>query len=554
MRSLEQARQRWQITRAQIEELPKLKQSVRIEHGRSLGTLGLRSVLWKTFLLLRDHDFFTWPKVLAESRSAYASLRQHFLRFIENPDELASASDPLDDDQNSPWNSLRRDEEIRTEIFQDVQRCMPEVQYFREAKTQQKLLDILFIYCKINQDVGYRQGMHELLAPILWVIEQDAIDSQDTQGLEGCIHDEKLMREFLDPSYIEHDTFTLLSMVMRSAKSFYELGGSNFHQPSVSNGAQVCVTPIIARSQRIHEVYLASLDPQLAEHLTEIEVLPQVFLIRWIRLLFGREFSFNDLLSLWDLIFAEDPRLALVDLVCVAMLLRIRWQLVSATSSVALILLSKYPPPLPPNGPQTLVDDAIFLRDNLNVAAGTEIINKYNEKSFKLTSGLRALGRGSVSRHAHQRTISPLSSPAKFLQQQGGVEGLFQDAFDGFLNHGERLGINQAVREAVGEVKRNMQGLQVNRRASESVRGSFEETSLRPTSKSGAPTADARNQQLAQMLIQAISELRAVSNHEQSKESIAKIDAAIAKIDFVRVYLEDSTILLPETAHSPSKV
>ncbi|SZF04423.1 unnamed protein product [Blumeria hordei] len=553
MRSLEQARQRWQITRAQIKELPKLKQSVRIENGRSLGTLGLRSVLWKTFLLLRDQDFCTWPKVLAESRSAYTSLRQHFLRFIENPDELACASDPLDDDQNSPWNSLRRDEEIRAEIFQDVQRCMPEVQYFREAKTQQKLLDILFIYCKINQDVGYRQGMHELLAPILWVIEEDAIDSRDTQGSEGCIHDEKLMREFLDSSFIEHDTFTLLSMVMRSAKSFYELSGSDFHQPSVSDGPQVGVTPIIARSQRIHEVYLASLDPQLAEHLTEIEVLPQVFLIRWIRLLFGREFSFSDLLSLWDLIFAEDPRLALVDLVCVAMLLRIRWQLVSATSSVALILLSKYPPPLPPNGPQTLVDDAIFLRDNLNVAAGTEIINKYNEKSFKLTSGLRAMGRGSISRHAHHRTISPLSSPAKFLQQQGGVEGLFQDAFDGFLNHGERLGINQAVREAVGEVKRNMQGLQVNRRASESVRGSIDETSLRPTSKSGASTADARNQQLAQMLIQATTELRDVSNHKHSEESIAKIDAAIAKIDFVRVYLEDSTILLPEPAHLPSK-
>ena len=47
---------------------------------------------------------------------------------------------------------------------------------------------------------------------------------------------------------------------------------------------------------------------------------------RWIRLLFGREFPFNELLDLWDALLAEDPALDLVDMVCVAMLLRIRWQ------------------------------------------------------------------------------------------------------------------------------------------------------------------------------------------------------------------------------------
>lgn len=35
---------------------------------------------------------------------------------------------------------------------------MPEEPYFRQSDAQQKLLDILFIFCKLNQDVGYRQG------------------------------------------------------------------------------------------------------------------------------------------------------------------------------------------------------------------------------------------------------------------------------------------------------------------------------------------------------------------------------------------------------------
>jgi TBC1 domain family protein 5 len=48
-------------------------------------------------------------------------------------------------------------------------------------------------------------------------------------------------------------------------------------------------------------------------------------LSRWIRLLFGREFPFDDLLALWDTLLAEDPALELIDMVCVAMILRIRW-------------------------------------------------------------------------------------------------------------------------------------------------------------------------------------------------------------------------------------
>jgi hypothetical protein len=47
---------------------------------------------------------------------------------------------------------------------------------------------------------------------------------------------------------------------------------------------------------------------------------------RWIRLLFGREFPFEDVLGLWDVLFAEDPALELIDFICVAMLLRVRWQ------------------------------------------------------------------------------------------------------------------------------------------------------------------------------------------------------------------------------------
>jgi len=170
---------------------------------------------------------------------------------------------------------------MRAEIFQDVERCMPEEPYFRQPETQRILLDILFVFCKINLDVGYRQGMHELLAPILWVIEQDTIDGDGDDGGQPPEED-SLMKQTLDRAYIEHDAFTLLSLIMRSAKSFYELGEPDRRSstPSTRSGTpQHGASPIVERSKRIHEVYLAKVDPELAKHLTDIEVLPQIFLM-----------------------------------------------------------------------------------------------------------------------------------------------------------------------------------------------------------------------------------------------------------------------------------
>jgi len=403
--------------------------------------------------------------------------------------------------------------------------------------------------------------MHEVLAPILWVVEEDALD-YGNGGLSSSSDTDSLLRQTLDPAYIEHDAFTLLSLIMRTAKSFYELGEPDKRLSLTGSGTpQQGASPIVERSKRIHEVYLARLDPELAKHLTDIEVLPQIFLIRWIRLLFGREFPFDDLLALWDTLLAEDPGLDLVDMVCVAMLLRIRWQLLEANYSFALMLLLKYPSPVSPNGPHTFVNDAIFLRDNFSAAGGARIISKYSGKTPVLrTSDSRPgtpLGQSLSPKRTLSRTKSPLPSPARFLQQQGGVEAIFQGAAKGVFERGERLGINQAVRDAVGEVKKNMQGLQASRngprRTSDVMRWSLDEGRSIPSSRASVTAILARNQQLALMLEQAMSDLRAVSMSTDGDKDkyVQAMDLAIAKVEFVKVYLEDPTMPLPDLHPTP---
>ena len=138
---------------------------------------------------------------------------------------------------------------------------MPDNVYFRQPGTQNMMLDILFVFCKMNDKIGYRQGMHEVLAPILWVVERDAVEATGP---------DRMLSHILDSRFIEHDTFTLFNLIMATAKSFYAPAEAG----SASND-----TPMLARSSRIFERYLPRADPALASHLVKLEIVPQIFLL-----------------------------------------------------------------------------------------------------------------------------------------------------------------------------------------------------------------------------------------------------------------------------------
>lgn len=146
---------------------------------------------------------------------------------------------------------------------------MPDHDYFRSEKVQKQMLDILFVYCKLNDDIGYRQGMHEIVATLLWVVDNDALQA-DASELSG---DEIYMLEALHLDYVEHDTFSLFQAVMHSARPWYELGEDSDAAGRKGN------SPIVEKSRVIHEELLMAVDPQLAIHLKELEILPQVFLM-----------------------------------------------------------------------------------------------------------------------------------------------------------------------------------------------------------------------------------------------------------------------------------
>jgi TBC1 domain family protein 5 len=272
------------------------------------------------------------------------------------------------------------------------------------------------------------------------------------------------------------------------------------------------------------------------------------------------------------MIFADDPNLELVDYICIAMLLRIRWQcklitlrseilltiaVIDADTNEALMLLMRYPSDTE-HPPRSFVMDALYLRSHPGFESGYDIIKKYSDKvplPFKrpvMRPSTPDFG-GSPSTPPSVRSRSPFvpaGIPTSF-------QSLVNDATRGAISRGEKWGFNQAVRDAVGEVKKNVQNLQAGRgsplggpghrsnRSSETA-GNIAANVLRKMT-----ALEQRNRQLAAMLEVAVAELwacekEAADTKTMGEEGLGALSMAIAKVQFVQVFLHDSTLPLPQ--------
>lgn len=86
------------------------------------------------------------------------------------------------------------------------------------------------------------------------------------------------MMDILDSSFVEHDSFSLFIKLMDNCKRYYEVESPLSPVPSLS-GSPAQISAIVEKSRHIHEKCLFQIDPELADHLKRIEILPQIFLM-----------------------------------------------------------------------------------------------------------------------------------------------------------------------------------------------------------------------------------------------------------------------------------
>ncbi|XP_064907566.1 TBC1 domain family member 5 isoform X4 [Columba livia] len=326
-----------------------------------------RSVCWKLFLEVLPQDRSQWIKTTSDLRTSYNKIKEIH---ITNPRKAGQQdliiNNPLSQDEGSLWNKFFQDKELRAMIEQDVTRTFPEMQYFQQENVRKILTDVLFCYARENEQLLYKQGMHELLAPIVFILH---CDHQAFSHASEAAQPSEEMKVLLNPEYLEHDAYAMFTRLMKTAEHWF----STFEHDSQKE-KDVMITPmpfarpqdlgpsiaIVAKVNQIQDHLLKKHDIELYMHLNRLEIAPQIYGMRWVRLLFGREFPLQDLLVVWDALFADSITLNLVDYIFVAMLLYIRDALISSNYQTCLGLLMHYPPI---GDVHSLILRALFLRD-----------------------------------------------------------------------------------------------------------------------------------------------------------------------------------------------
>ncbi|KAE9604727.1 putative Rab-GTPase-TBC domain-containing protein [Lupinus albus] len=360
--------------------LPPLKSDhvSRSSENRRFGDL--RGLRWRINLgvLSSSTNIDDLRRVTADSRRRYARLRRRLL--VEphitkdgscSPPDLVM-DNPLSQNPDSTWSHFFRNAELERMVDQDLSRLYPEHgTYFQTPGCQGMLRRILLLWCLRHPECGYRQGMHELIAPLIYVLQvdlehlskvrklyedlfldrldgllcqkNDLCYSFDLRKSQDLVEDEtgshgNSMKvssfDELDPEiqtivllsdaygaegelgvvlsekFVEHDAYCMFDALM----SHGSVATTDFFSSSPIAGSLSGLPPVIEASTALYHL-LSLVDSSLHSHLQDLGVEPQYFSLRWLRILFGREFSLDNLLIIWDEIFASDNNRSYIHLV-----------------------------------------------------------------------------------------------------------------------------------------------------------------------------------------------------------------------------------------------
>ncbi|XP_026193856.1 uncharacterized protein LOC34620832 [Cyclospora cayetanensis] len=277
----------------------------------------LRRVQWARLLqLVRGSTVEEWASQVQEQRQRYRSLReQQQLTASQLATLDPQRFHPLAATAGNPWSQRQADEELQEEIWRDIERTYPERALFTQDTTRRSLQRVLFTWAKSNTDISYKQGMNEILAVLHLACAREALSACPAvdPGDPFCI------LFSADPGDIEADTFRLFDGLMTDCcmRSMYLPPQQDALLPAVkgdflgSLGASQgpsrgpAQSAVLLRCNRLFSGLLAKADPAVYTHLEGLGVEPQLFLLRWLRLLFSREFHIEDTLLIWDALLAD---------------------------------------------------------------------------------------------------------------------------------------------------------------------------------------------------------------------------------------------------------
>ena len=304
--------------------------------------------MWKLLLgcMTPNKSMEHWCQELTDRRIRYEQLRQDHLRFIFDSSPTSRRS--------AEYQELRQTE---LTIRKDCTRTFSYLLFFKSSVIQDIIVRLLLVFVLTHPEIGYKQGMTDLLAILLlcvycdrWRVDLNVSSSYALQQHTQEVLDEHLrfqsalyraeaeqfqrtlstpQRQILaclhvitSNEYVEHDCFILLESLFAPLQNCYVASDNTFFETRMDQ--------IITLTKYW--------DPTLITHLESFEIVPSMFLLRWLRLLICREFHLEAVLYLWDrLLIRPHPDFPAIPYLCTSMLLGIGKK-VKACDSIPTIL------------------------------------------------------------------------------------------------------------------------------------------------------------------------------------------------------------------------
>ena len=349
-----------------VEDLKKLAIDAKLSKEK------LRPIAWKIFLgvLPNTTSLKEWVEIISNQREEYKKKLKKYCKIKK------FVGDPLGGGKKKKKNEGPvEDTDLKDLINKDLDRTHQEMELFlqKQNKIKNILANVLYIWSKENSIVSYRQGMNELLAIIFIAFYPFyfACTRKPKTTKEDIIEYLKDMNLYKDDIYIFfHDEDEIQSDLFYTFEALMKKGMTNLFDPHFlqkddpgykmyeifpqmwkDDSNENKPTYVYRRSSLIIKEKLKSLDNELYSHFKKIDLNCEVFLQRYLRCIFCREFNLNDVYIIWDIIFydnyvnrsKEKYDFIYMEYICIAMIFKIRDRLKDADQNECFSMLFKYP-------------------------------------------------------------------------------------------------------------------------------------------------------------------------------------------------------------------
>ena len=238
----------------------------------------LRAIIWKTLIgYYPINDLTKWKTITKEHFKKYQDIKNFYKDYP---------------------NNITDEEDIKTllQIDKDLPRTRNEINFFKEKSNFSKgetnydiLRRILFFFSKRNNDLGYVQGLNEIAAIIYYIFSLDE-------------------NIYIKP-FAESDTFFCFEILMQEIKPVFMMHNINY--------SQLFITMQI---RQINDI-LKETEPELLAHFEKINLVMDVFLMRWLMVLFTHEFTFEGSITFFDRLFTQKNKMKFICYISVAILI-----------------------------------------------------------------------------------------------------------------------------------------------------------------------------------------------------------------------------------------